>query len=739
MKRKISLVRTFLTLSLALFTCSSFFVFSSDTSYEKLTIEWLFDRTVQEKLSSPRYMWLKNSRALLLDLRVENEKRTLEFFDPRTGKRNTALDRDKVLSGLKAHLGEKAPSFIRWPDAVDPNGKAVVYTVAGDLFCVELSSSNVKQLTKTPSAEISALFSPNGNWISFIRENDLYAVEWNTVTEKRLTTSDTDTLLNGRLSWVYWEEIYNRTSVPYKWSPDSKAIAYLQTDESQVSISTFVHFKPATQAVVRQRYPKAGQTNPKVRLGIVELSSAKTTWIDSGKYEYLARFNWLPHSREIAAQTLDRKQQELKLFFADRQTGKSRQILVDREPAWINLNNALHFLKDGKRFIWMSERDGYQHLYLYKLDGQLIRQLTNGDFMVLSSSRNRDLVGVDEKPGWIYFMSNKHALKERHLYRIKLDGTGLKRLSSGEGVHVVSLSPCMKYYFDTFSNSSTPPSLSLYKSKGTKIAVIASSAKNFLEKYNINYPEFHTFKAEDGLQLPAMMIKPRDFDPEKKYPALVKVYGGPGSSQVVDRWDRSLWRNFLAQEGFFVFIFEVRAGMKKSKALETSIYKRVHGIRNVKDILAGVRWLKQMPYIDLKRLGIWGRSGGGASSIQTMTHSDAFKAGIATTPGNVDWHFYDTIWTERYMSTPQDNPEGYKETSTVLRAADLKGNLLILHGTYDDNVHIQNTYAFINELIEHNIQFELMIYPWRKHGISDTPARIHSHHLMLNFWRRHLK
>jgi len=746
MKRKIPLIQTFLALTLVLFTYSSFSAFSSDTYSKKLTIEWLFDRNIQEKFSTPRYTWLKNSNALLLDSRKEKNERTFELFDPRNGKRIPAIDKNKVLSALKNFCGKKAPSFIRWPDAVDSNGKAVIYIIAGDLFCVELLNSNVKRLTKTPSDETYPAFSPEGNWVSFIRENDIYVIEWKNGTERRLTTGASDTLLNGPLSYVYRADSgrgYERTSVPYRWSPDSKAIAYLQSDDSPVSISTFVNFRPQTQGVVRQRYPKAGQTNPKVRLGIVELISAKTTWIECGKYEYLARFKWLPSSKEIAAQMMNRKQQEMKLIFADRKSGKSREILVERQPAWINLgpSSSLYFMKDGKRFIWLSERDGYQHAYFYRIDGRLIRQLTKGDFMISAGSlisRSGGLMGVDEKAGWVYFMSNKQALKERNLYRIKLDGTGLQHLSPGAGVHTVSFSPCMKYYFDTFSDSSTPPSLSLYKAEEIKIAVIAPPAKSVLEKFKISYPEFHNFKADDGLELPAMMIKPIDFDPKKKYPALVNIYGGPGSQQVVDRWGRSLWRSFLAQEGFFVFVLEVRAGMGKSHSLETSIYKRAYGMQNVKDILAGVRWIKQMPFIDSKRLGIWGGSGGGCTTLYTMTHSDAFKAGIARVPVT-DWNFYDSFYTERYQSTPQDNPEGYKETSCVLAAPNLKGRLLIIDGTYDNNVHIQNTWAFVDKLIERNIQFEMMIYPWRGHGISDTPARIHYHSLMLDFWKRNLK
>lgn len=712
---------------------------------EKLTVEWLFDREVQERLRAPRHMWLNNSTILLLDSQVERAKRTLELLDPETGKRSPVVNKDKVLSALRKNCGYDAPSYIQWPDAVDPNGKAVAYSLAGDLFCVELLSSKVIRLTDTPSSEKSATFSPDGSWVSFIRENDIYAVEWTKGTEKRLTTGATDTLLHGRLSWVYREEIYDRTSLPYRWSPDSKAIAYLQTDDSPVSISTFVNFKPATQSVIRQRYPKAGQANPKVRLGIVELSLPKTTWVNCGKYEYLARFNWLRNSKEIAVQTLNREQSELRLMFAERNTGKSREILVEKQPAWINLNDSLYFLNDEKRFIWLSERDGYQHLYLYRIDGHLIRQLTKGNFMVLSSEgdvggpQNGGIVGSDEGAEYVYFTSNKHALKERHLFRIKIKGSGIERLSTEEGVHIVNFSPCMKYFLETYSNSQTPPGLSLYKADGTKIKTIIPSAKNALGNFELTYPEFHVFIADDGLELPTMMTKPINFDPKKKYPAIVYVYGGPGSQQVVDRWrDRWLWHSLLAQEGFFVFVFEVRAGVGKSKALETSVYKLAFGMQNVRDILAGVRWLKQMPYIDSARLGIWGWSGGGCTTLYTMTHSDAFKAGIAIAPVS-DWHFYDTIYTERYQGTPQNNPEGYKETSSVLAASNLKGHLLIVHGTYDDNVHPQNTYAFIQALIENKIDFEMMIYPWRKHGIRDNPALIHLYNLMLNFWRQNLK
>jgi dipeptidyl-peptidase-4 len=724
------------------FAAHSISIFGGDK--KKLNVEWLFESKIQDKLSVPSFTWQNNNTVLLLDFRKDKNTRVLEIFNPQNRQRHPAFDRAKILQEFKELCGPKAPAYIVWPEAVDPTGKTVIFVIDGDLFMIEFGSSKVLQLTKTVPSESSAAFSPDGRWVSFIRNGDLFAFNLEARQEIQLTNGATDTLLNGPLSWVYWEEIFNHTSVPYAWSPDSKAIAYLQTDDSEVSISTFVNFKPATQGVVKQRYPKAGQKNPAVKLGVVEVSTSKTTWIDCGKYEYIARFHWLRNGEKIAVQTLNRKQSVLKLLFADRFSGKSQPILVDRQPAWINLNDSLYFLKDGKRFIWLSERNGYQHLYLYRMDGSLIKQLTDGDFHVRSAlgrlvDENAGLAGVDEINGWVYFTADKGSLRERHLFRTTLDGSEPELLSQENGIHSAVFSPDMHFYLEVFSNSTTPPSLTLHTAEGKKVASIADTDRNLLDQYEMSFPEFLTFKTADGLELPAMLTKPLEFDPTKKYPAVIYVYGGPGSQQVVDRWPRFMsWKGLLAQEGFFEVTLEVRAGMGKSKALETSGYRHAYGNQNVEDILAGVRWLKSLPNIDPENIGIWGWSGGGCTTLSTITHTDVFKAAIAVAPVS-DWHFYDTIYTERYLSTPQENPEGYEETSSVLAAGNLKTKLLIVHGTYDDNVHPQNTFAFIDRLIAHNIPFEMMIYPWRKHGISDLEARIHLYSRMLDFWKNNLK
>lgn len=736
--------KKFFLLALILITGFGFFASASGGPAGNDSIEAIFSPKLQSALSTPRCMWLPDGNALLLDSRVEPGKRTFERLDPRKAKRTPVVDVSVVLQTLKKELGSTAPKVLAWPDAVGPMGKRIVYILDGDLFLVELGSGALRRLTDTRKKETSAAFSPDGRWVGFIRDNDIYAFDLKTGKEQRLTTGATETLLNGTLSWVYWEEIYNHTAIPYRWSPDSGSIAYLQSDDSEVPVSTYVHFKPATQGVVRQRYPKSGQINPKVRLGIVDIVSAQTTWMDCGEYEYLARFNWLPDSSALAVQTLNRKQSHLKFMLADKKTGASRLILEEKHPAWINLNDSLYFFKKKKQFIWSSERDDQRHLYLYGLDGRLIRQLTSGAFSIVSSrggllSGAAGLVGVDEKKGLVYFTSNRKALRERHLYRVKLNGKGLTQLSTGDGTHAASFSPDMRYYLEMYSNSTRPGELSLYKANGKKQAVITPSAGETLESWDLVKPGFFAYKAEDGLELPIQMIKPPQYDPIKRYPAIIYIYGGPGSQQVVDTWStrRALWHNLLGKEGYFVFVVEVRAGAGISKSVTTSVYRRAYGMKNVRDIQAALRWIKRNPNIDAKRIGIWGGSGGGCTTIYTMTRIDDFKAGISLFPVS-DWYFYDTVYTERFLDTPQDNPDGYRDTSAVINASNLKGRLFIVHGTYDDNVHPQNTWAFIDELISFNIQFDLMIYPWRKHGIRDYPARVHLYTMMLNFWRKHL-
>lgn len=712
---------------------------------KSITVEWLYSGESRKITSVPLYFWLEDGTALLWDTRIPKEERTFERLNPKNGKRKPALDREKAIASATSLFGEdRATKSVMWPDSFDPSGKRAVYLMQGDIFLLDLKKAELSRVTETEVEEKCVNFSPDGNALAFVRENDLYVYNIVNGEEKRLTTDGSETILNGTLSWVYWEEIFGRRDIGYWWSGDSKAIAFLQTDESPVSVMHYVDFEPAVPRVIKQRYPKAGGANPIVRVGIAETESGATTWVnlEQNEWEYIARVKWLPNSKQVSVQTLNRGQTELDIYFADRSTGKTSHILKETDEAWVNIHDDLYFLKNGKHFIWSSERDGYAHLYRYTMDGQLVNQITRGEWAIRASGGvywlRQAVAGIDEKKEWIYFTSLKESSIEKHLYRIKLDGSNMQKLSKTAGTHGIYFSPDAKYYFDRFSTISEPPALGLYKSNGKLVEMLALSNTMLAAEYDMQYPELFTVPARDGFPMPASLLKPKNFDPEKKYPIIFNVYGGPSAPTVSNSWSSSNYFNqILLENGFLVASVDNRSATAISKTLENDIYKNMMGESELNDLVDAVQWFKSQPYIDPERVGIWGWSGGGSYTLLGMTKSKEFKAGIAVA-AVTDWHFYDTKWAETVMKTPEANPEGYQKTSLLHSAKNLHGRLLLVHGTYDDNVHIQNAWSFTDELIKANKMFDMMIYPMRKHGISDRPARIHLFTRMVEFWQKNL-
>ena len=595
-------------------------------------------------------------------------------------------------------------------------------------------------MTNTKEIEKNFNFSPDGQQIAYVRANNIFVYDLKAKTEKAITTDGTETLLNGTLSWVYWEEVFGRRDVAYWWSNDSKAIAYLQTDESPVSVMYYSDFKPAVPNVIKQRYPKTGGTNPIVKVGVAEIENAKTTWLDfsNNPYEYIIRVNWLPGSKQISVETMNRMQDELDLYFAERATGKVKFIMKETDPCWVNISDDLHFIKDGKEFFWVSERSGYAHIYKFSNEGKLINQVTKGDWAVVASGGSafwvrKSISAVDEKNEIVYFTAQEKSATEKYLYSIKFDGTGMKRISKEEGTHAINFSPDLKYFLDTYSNIRTPFVLSLYKNNGKLVKQIAGYDADKLAALDLQRPEQFTVPARDGFPLPAEIMKPKDFDPNKKYPLIVYVYGGPSAPQVLNRWRGSIFYDqVLLDNGFLVALIDPRISTAVSKKLENLANRNLGGEVELNDLVDGVRWFKNQLYIDSTRVGVWGWSGGG-----TFTLNAEFKAGIAVA-AVTDWHFYDSKFGESVMKTPEVNLVGYDKTSLVKSAKNLHGRLMIVHGTYDDNVHIQNAYAFMDELIKANIMFDLMIYPMRQHGISDRSAQIYLYNKMLEFWKKSL-
>lgn len=712
---------------------------------KRLSIEWRYSPEAMMITRLPNLQWLGNGTAMMYDVRKPAGDRTIELFDPSTASSKPALDMKKAMESLKNFLNGKTPLMLFQPAQFDNKGENGLYIFGGDIFLLNLNAAAFERITNTKEEEKNVNFSPDGKKLAYVRSNNIYVYDLKNHTEIALTTDSSDTILNGTLSWVYWEEVFGRADIAYWWSNDSKAIAYLQTDESPVSVIYYSDFKPAVPKVIKQRYPKTGDPNPIVKVGVAEIENMKTTWVDfsNNPYEYIIRVDWLQDNKQVAVQTMNRMQDELDLFFADRSTGKVKHIFKKTDPGWVNISDDLHFIKEGKEFFWTSERSGYAHIYRYSSDGKLINQVTKGDWAVSASGGaaywvRKSISAVDEKNEILYFTAQEKAATEKHLYRISFDGTGMKRLSQENGTHAINFSPDAKYYFDTFSNIKTPPVLSLYKNDGKLVKQIGSYDAAKLASLDLQLPEQFTISARDGFPLPAEIMKPKDFDPNKKYPLIFYVYGGPSAPQVLNRWRGAIyWDQILLDNGFLVALIDPRSATAISKKLENLLTRNMSGEVELNDLVDGVQWFKKQSFIDSTRIGIWGWSGGGSFTLNAMTNSKEFKAGIAVAAVS-DWHFYDSKFGEAAMKTPQVNPAGYEKTSFVKSAKNLHGRLMIVHGTYDDNVHIQNAYAFIDELIKANIMFDMMIYPMRQHGISDRPAQIHLYNKMLEFWKNNL-
>jgi len=712
---------------------------------QRVTLENMNDPSFGQAFSLPRVWWLDDNSALIFDSRKPDSARVLERLDPATGKRTPMFDWAKAKESFaKSFPAGKTPRISPVPSAFSGSGKYGLYVVSGDIFVLDIPNSSFIRVTETPEEEKSINFSPDGTKLAFVRGTNLFACDIASKKEWQLTKDGSETTLNGTLSWVYWEEIFGRRDIGYWWSGDSKAIAYLQTDESEVSIDHFVNIDPWTPTVKTQRYPKPGEKNPAVRVGVVELGSDQTTWanIDRGSYEYIVRVGWLPDSKQFWVRTENRLQSQVDLYFVDRQSGKSQFILRDTDDAWVNMNDDFYFLKDNKHLILASERDGFDHLYRFTLKGELVNQITKGDWAMCSSGGGafwvkRAVTGIDEDGGWIYFTSLEKSSLERQLYRIRLDGKNMERLTTGDGTHSITMSPNGKYYFDRFSNTTTPPSLTLCDARGKMKMTLATPEWGGFKTFGIQGPELLYVPARDGFKLPASITKPRDFDPNKKYPVVVEVYGGPSAPTVSNSFQFNVWDNVLGNNGYICIKIDNRSATGISKKLENLVVNRSPGEIELNDLVDGVRWFKQQTYVDPDRIGVTGWSGGGTNTVLAMTRSTEFKAGIAG--GTVtDFRFYDSKWGESLMKTEKENLKGYEENSLLKYAKDLHGRLLLVHGTHDDNVHIQNIWRFINELIKANKLFDLMIYPLRGHGVGDPAGSRHLNNVELDFWKRNL-
>jgi dipeptidyl-peptidase-4 len=710
--------KQFLLLAIFLFAQVAF----SDSTKKNLTVELASVKNALIEPSISEIEWSPDGSKITY-FRKKGEDNQLFSFDIKTRKEHMLFDPTSEKFKLSSY---------EW----SPKSDSIILQSETDLWLFDVKSGKKKQLTKDGDEEECVAFSPAGDRIGFVKKNNLYTVNIDNGKIQQLTKDGSDKILNGKLDWVYEEELSIRgTNRGYEWSPDGKKIFYVRLDENKVQQYPIIDYSTVPVSTTWQLYPKAGSPNPTPSVHIIAIDDNKN-WISklNSDAEYIGpRFTWTPDSKSVSYLTLNRPQTELKVHLWNPEQ-QDRELFTEKDPYWIDSIDPPRFLKNGKQFLWFSQRDGWLHLYLYDNDGKLVNQITHGDWMVEQLAENETF--ADEQHGWIYFASTEKDPRERHIYRIHFDGSGFERLTKNAGTHNPKLSPDGNFLIDTFSSAQQPPLVQLLNADGSEITKVDQPKSQLLE-YSLARPEWIELKANDGTKLYSVLWKPPDFDAAKKYPVIIYVYGGPWGQEVRNQWS-GLLTHLFTENGFLVWTLDNRGTPGRGHAFQTSaIYKR-SGEIELQDQLTGVDYLKSLSYVDPARIGIWGWSYGGYFTLYAVTHSNAFKCAVAGAPVT-DWKFYDTIYTERTMKTPEVNPEGYKKSSVLESAANLQTNLLIIHGLADDNVHPQNTINFINALIKARKPYQLHLQPGQKHGFRADEALIYVNQRILDFFNTNLQ
>jgi len=604
-------------------------------------------------------------------------------------------------------------------------------------YIYDLQSQELYTIDATKK-QMYATLSPYGKNVAYVIENNLYVKNLETQEVRQITNDgEFNKIINGATDWVYEEEF--SMSKAFKWSPDGSMIAYLRFDESEVKEYNLQIWGNLYPIDYRFKYPKAGEKNSVVTIHVFNLDTNKTTQIDTGVETdiYLPRIYWVPKKNSLSFIKLNRLQNNLSLYHADPNTGKANLILNEASDTFVDLDftDDLTYFSDGESFIKTSEKSGFKHIYHYDIDGHLISQLTDGDWEV------DQFLGVDEKNNTLYFTSTEVSPIERHLYSIRLDGKDKKELAKTSGVHSIDFSPDFQYYIDRFSSSVIPLTVELCHHNGKVVRVLEDnkSLNQRAKESGFTKKEFFEFSSSDGKKLHGYMMKPKDFDANKKYPVLMFVYGGPGQQTVMNEWGgfNYWWHQYMIQQGYIVVSVDNRGTDGRGTEFKHSTYG-IMGKLEVDDQIRVAKYLAEQTYVDRNRIGIWGWSYGGyMSSLALFVGNDIFKTAIAVAPVT-NWRFYDTIYTERYQGLPQTNPSGYDDYSPINHVEKLKGHYLIIHGTGDDNVHMQNSIEMIDALIHAGKQFDMFFYPNRNHGIYGENTRFHLYEMMSTFLLKNL-
>ncbi len=601
------------------------------------------------------------------------------------------------------------------------------HSTKGNNYIYEISSKKVTPVSKNGKQQYATV-APGGRGVAFVRDNNLFITTLPSGEERALTNDGKkNEIINGATDWVYEEEF--SFDQGYQWSPDGKHLAYYRFDESSVREFTLTYYGELYPKEERYKYPKAGEANSKVEIYIYDVAGGKAVKADVNKEadQYIPRIKWTADAAKLCVMRMNRLQNLLELYACDASTGRSELFFTETNPAYIEVTDDLKFLDNKNQFLWSSTKDGYNHLYLYDMKGKLVKQITSGKWDVTA------LYGFDEVSGTCYYQAAAKTPMEKEVYSTTLKGK-TTAISTMKGTNTASFSKNFKYYFITHSTIDKPFTTSLFSGNGKQIRVLNDNApvSAAMNKFNLSSPEFFNFTTTEGVTLNGWIIKPAGFDQNKKYPVLQYMYGGPNSQTVKNEWAGAnyFWFQMLAQKGYVIVSVDNRGTGARGEAFNKIIYKQLGKLETI-DQIEVAKWLGKQSYVDASRIGAFGWSYGGYLTSLLMTKgADYFKAAIAVAPVT-NWKYYDTIYTERYLQTPQLNPSGYDDNSPINFTNLMKGNFLMVHGTADDNVHYQNSMDMTTSLVKENKQFESFYYPNKAHGISGV--RLHLYNMMTDF------
>lgn len=726
----------------------------NDSSAEgrKLTLEDIYKNWEYSSKGISALRWAEDGKSFYtLDRNTDTGGRDIVLNDIKTGAKTIVLSASALIpEGQTSPLG--IDNYIWSPD----HGQLLIYTgskrvwrtnTKGDYWIVNADGSGLRQIGKgfEPSELMFAKFSPDGTKVAYVYKNNIYCENVSDGKISRLTSDGSDIIINGNFDWVYEEELHQQDG--FRWSPDSKKIAYWQFDtEGTGTFYMIDNIDSVYSTIIPLPYPKAGTTNSAARIGVVDTDSENpsTRWFDipgDPRNNYLARMEFVPNSDEVMIQQLNRLQNTNKVYYGNVETMELDNFLTDTDEAFLDVHDNIIWTEGEKYFTWTSEKDGWRHLYRMSRDGKSEILVTAGDFDVVN------IVRIDPKGGYVYYIASPGNPLERYLYRSRLDGKGKAERVTPEGEnghHGYNISPNAGYAIHTFSNSETPMRYELISLPSHKTVRVLEDNSELAGKYaELNLPAKEFFRVDIGeTTLDAWMIKPSDFDSTKKYPVIFYIYGEPWNSTVQNSWGGAgdMWSRFLAEQGYVVMSVDPRGtNTPRGREWRKCVYGKIGIIPPADHAAAVIRIIDTYSFVDASRIGVWGWSGGGSSTAHLMfKYPDIYSTGIAVA-GVYSQYLYDTIYQERYMGLPSTNPQGYFEGSPVNHASGLKGNLLLIHGTGDDNVHYQSCEILVNELIKQNKMFSMLAYPMRTHSISEREnTTYHLYRSMLKYWLENL-